>query len=64
MKHIVDDNLDRIDKAGNVLGNLIGSGVRFMGKNAIAFGAILILGIGVFIYSLITGAINKKESKP
>ena len=64
MKHIVDDNLDRIDKAGNVVGNLIGKAARFLGKNAIACGAILILGIGVFLYSLISGALNKKDSKP
>jgi len=61
MKKVVDDNLGRIDKAGSTLGNFIGSGARFIGKHILAFGAILILGVGVFIYSMIAGASNKKE---
>jgi hypothetical protein len=62
MQNMIDENLDRIDKAGGAVGNLVGKIARFLGKNAIAAGAILILGIGVFIYSIISGAMKKDKS--
>lgn len=60
MEKFLDDNFDRIDKAGGFVGGLLRKLFGKTSKGFLAIGILSIFGIAVFIYGIFDGF--KKDS--
>lgn len=62
MDKFLDENLDRIDKAGGFLGGLIRKLFKNTSKGFLAIGILSIFGLAVFIYGIFDG-LKKDQGK-
>lgn len=58
MDQIIDKNIVHFDNAGKVVGTAVGNSARYIGSKVLSYGLLLFFGLGVFLFSAISGAVK------